>query len=224
MERSAAKSNGRVTVFIQKEIIGYKPDGTIGRFKLMKKLNLGSGQNKKDGFINIDKFAEADPDLLIDLEKTPWEFENSTVDEILLNHVLEHLGRDVDVFFSIIKEIYRVCCDGAAIQINVPHPRHDNFLNDPTHVRIITPELIGLFSKKNCLRWKKTGAANSPLAFYLDVDFEIVKSSVTLDPMYLSAYKAGEISNDEISTAMKRYNNVISEYTMTVKACKPNSI
>ena len=187
----------------------------------MKKLNLGSGQNKKSGFINIDKFGESNPDLIIDLEKTPWEFDNDTVDEILLNHVLEHLGRDVDVFFSIMQEIYRICCDGAVIQINVPHPRHDNYLNDPTHVRIITPELMGLFSKKNCLRWKEIGAANSPLALYLDVDFEIINSSVTLDPRYLSAYEAGKISNDDIKTAMNRYNNVISEYTMTLKALKP---
>ena len=186
----------------------------------MKKLNLGSGQNKKSGFINIDKFGESNPDLIIDLEKTPWEFDNDTVDEILLNHVLEHLGRDVDVFFSIMQEIYRICCDGAVIQINVPHPRHDNYLNDPTHVRIITPELMGLFSKKNCLRWKEIGAANSPLALYLDVDFEIINSSVTLDPRYLSAYEAGKISNDDIKTAMNRYNNVISEYTMTLKALK----
>lgn len=187
----------------------------------MKKLNLGSGQNKKSGFINIDKFGESNPDLIIDLEKTPWEFDNDTVDEILLNHVLEHLGRDVDVFFSIMQEIYRICCDGAVIKINVPHPRHDNYLNDPTHVRIITPELMGLFSKKNCLRWKEIGAANSPLALYLDVDFEIINSSVTLDPRYLSAYEAGKISNEDIKTAMNRYNNVISEYTMTLKTLKP---
>tara|TARA_B100001057_G_scaffold467669_1_gene526035 strand:+ start:420 stop:1001 length:582 start_codon:yes stop_codon:yes gene_type:complete len=190
----------------------------------MRKLNLGSGQNKKAGFINIDKFGESNPDLIIDLEKTPWEFDDDTVDEILLNHVLEHLGRDVDVFFSIIQEIYRICCDEAVIQVNVPHPRHDNYLNDPTHVRIITPELMGLFSKKNCLRWKEIGAANSPLALYLDVDFEIINSSVTLDPRYLSAYEAGEISNEEIKTAMNRYNNVIAEYTMTLKAIKSKSI
>ena len=112
------------------------------------KLNMGCGQNKIDGYLNIDKHIECKPDLQFDLEKFPWPFKNSEVNEVLFNHSLEHIGADTDVFLNIMKELYRVCNADAKIQINVPHPRHDNFINDPTHVRIITPETFALFSKK----------------------------------------------------------------------------
>ena len=51
-------------------------------------------------------------------------------------------GRIRRVFLGMMKELYRICRDGAEIEINVPHPRHDNFIGDPTHVRIITPDTL----------------------------------------------------------------------------------
>ena len=134
-------------------------------------LNLGCGKDLKNGYINADKYGE--PDLQVDLEVFPWPWEDSSVTEIILKHVLEHLGQDTQTYLNIIKEIYRVCRDQATVHIIVPHPRHDDFINDPTHVRAITPESIGLFSKKNNNRWMDSGAANSPLGIYLNVDLEV---------------------------------------------------
>jgi hypothetical protein len=34
--------------------------------------------------------------------------------------------------------MYRVFCDQANIHISVPHPRSDDFLADPLHVRPVT--------------------------------------------------------------------------------------
>jgi SAM-dependent methyltransferase len=182
------------------------------------KLNLGCGVNKKEGYLNIDKYG--DPDRKMDLELTPWEFNDNTIDEIYLNHVLEHLGAEVNVFFKIIQEMYRVCKNDAQILINVPHPRHDDFINDPTHVRIITPELLGLFSKKNCEYWKKNGNANSPLAEYLNVDFEIKSLEITLAPEYLEALQSKKISEKEVTKLLRIQNNVASEYKIILKTVK----
>lgn len=182
------------------------------------KLNLGCGVNKIDGYLNVDKYGS--PDLKLDLEITPWEFKDDSIDEIMLNHVLEHLGARVDVFFSILKEIYRICKNGSLIYINVPHPRHDNFINDPTHVRIITPELLGLFSKKNCAHWKEIRAANSPLADYLDIDFELQSTSITLEKEYLEALQSKKMGNAELELLLKTRNNIASEYRMVVKVIK----
>jgi predicted SAM-dependent methyltransferase len=184
------------------------------------KLNLGCGQNKKAGFVNVDKFPQGKPDLLLDLEVFPWPFQDSEVDEVLLNHTLEHLGKDVQTFFGIMKELYRVCQNGARIEINVPHPRHDTFLNDPTHVRIITPDLLDLFSKKSCLRWQETGAANSPLALYLDVDFEIESSSITVESEYLQRLNSGQLSRQELASMVTLYNNVATEYRIVMRPVK----
>ena len=99
------------------------------------RLNLGCGGKKLAGWINVDKFETAATDLIFDMEVFPWPSPDDSVDEVLMAHVLEHLGAQTSVYLGIIKELYRVCRDGAKIKIAVPHPRHDNFLSDPTHAR-----------------------------------------------------------------------------------------
>ncbi|MDR3299921.1 MAG: hypothetical protein LBU43_07960 [Candidatus Accumulibacter sp.] len=81
------------------------------------KLNLGCGNRKLIGFVNIDCAAACHPDQVVDLEQAPWPWADDSVDEIRLIHVLEHLGQQTDVFLSIIKEMYRICRDGARIEI-----------------------------------------------------------------------------------------------------------
>ena len=93
--------------------------------------------------------------------------------EIAATHVLEHLGQQTDVFLGVIKELHRLLVQGGKIEIKVPHFRGDGFWGDPTHVRPITPTIMGLFSKKNCRMFAERGWPNTPLADYLDVDLEV---------------------------------------------------
>ena len=53
-----------------------------------RKLNLGCGFDKRDGFVNADNFKECEPDVFMDLEQTPWPLENNGYDYVLLKHVL----------------------------------------------------------------------------------------------------------------------------------------
>lgn len=184
------------------------------------KFNMGSGQNKIDGFVNVDKYPDVNPDIIWDLEKTPWPIEDSTAEYILFNHSLEHMGQDPNVFLSIMKEIYRVAVPNSTVQINVPHPRHDHFVGDPTHVRPITPVVLSLFSKKNNAHWKKIGAPNTPLALYTNVDFEVVKIEQFLENMYIDKFNSGQISQDEINVIAAERNNIISEYRFTLSVIK----
>ena len=128
----------------------------------------------------------------------PWPWEDNSVDGVLFNHSLEHLGQNSRVFLGMMKELYRVCRNGAEIEINVPHPRHDNFITDPTHVRIITPGTLQLFDRELNDEWKKIGAANSPLAHYLDVDFKVVRSTSILGDPYSTQFdKWGALRGDD---------------------------
>jgi SAM-dependent methyltransferase len=184
------------------------------------KLNLGCGYGKLDGWLNVDKAAACNPDQVVDLEQTPWPFADNSADEVLLSHVLEHLGAEPEVFFAIIRELYRVCRHGAEVRIHVPHPRHDDFINDPTHVRAITPDLLCLFSKRQNRIWQEAKASNTLLAFYLDVDFEVRRASSVLDPRYADALSRGQMTEAQLGEMARSYNNVIREYAITLEAVK----
>ena len=180
------------------------------------KLNLGCGSDYRTGYVNIDKYG--DPDILLDLEEYPWPWEDNSTTRVILKHVLEHLGKTTEIYFGIIREIYRICTAGARIDIIVPHPRHDTFLDDPTHVRTVTPASLHLSSKSKNKEWQMAGSSNTPLGLYLDVDFEVVDVNWVLDPVRIELLK----DKDEIyiSQAMKRYNNVVVEIQMIQKVVK----
>jgi hypothetical protein len=182
------------------------------------KLNLGCGSQILDGWVNVDKFGS--PDRLFDLETFPWPWADNSVDEVLLSHVLEHLGQSPQVFIAIMRELYRVCHDGATVHIRIPHPRHDNFLTDPTHVRAITAATMEMFSRAANLEWQKTGAPNTPLALYHDVDFELVSNRSELDEPYRSMFREGKISVEELQKLDRTLNNVVLEIDMVLKVRK----
>ena len=182
------------------------------------KLNLGCGQHKKDGFINVDKSGDAD--LIHNLEIFPWPWEDNAVSYVLMHHVLEHLGEKTDVFLHIIKELYRVSMPDATIEVTVPNPRHDYFINDPTHVRPITKEVMDLFSKQKNLEWKENGISNSPLALYLDVDFEVIDHGFVFAKFWAEGHQKKEISDGDLNFAATHYFNVVEEISMLLKVVK----
>ena len=180
------------------------------------KLNLGCGYNRMDGFLNVDRSSVCEPDLVANLEDTPWPWMDDSVELVVFNHSLEHMCAAADQFLALMKELYRVCRADTYIRIRVPHPRHDDFLNDPTHVRVITPDLFGLFSRKNNDVWRAKRGANTPFAHYLGVDFETVQTDVVLDEPYLSLFKTGKLSEEQLRAELRARNNVAREYTITL--------
>lgn len=145
------------------------------------KLNLGSGNDYKEGYVNVDKYSP-NADVKADLEVFPWPWEDNSVGEIVLRHVLEHLGQSTETYLNIWKEMHRVCCPNAKVIIDVPHPNHPDFLGDPTHCRPVTIESLYLLDRgyaDKLIEWKSIG---TPLAAYIDVDFVIIWSNVITDP------------------------------------------
>ena len=136
-------------------------------------------------------------------------------------HVFEHLGADTQTFLSIIQEIYRVSANGAQILITVPHPRSDGYCGDPTHVRPINPAIMSLFSMKMNRDWALKGWANTPLASYLCVDFDLSDYTMNLMPYWLQKRQNGELSDEELNFALNSHFNVINEVSITLTACKP---
>lgn len=185
------------------------------------RLNLGCGQNKLQGFVNVDKMAACKPDQVVDLEAPPWPFADNSAEEVMLSHVLEHLGATADGYFRVMQELYRVCRDGAKVTIVVPHPRHDSFLADPTHVRAITPLGLELFSQARNREWKEKGFANTPLGFYLGVDFQMTAVNMLPDARWRERLKRGQVTSEQLVEAEKSQSNVMEQITIVLQAIKP---
>jgi predicted SAM-dependent methyltransferase len=184
------------------------------------KLNMGCGHNKVAGWTNVDVSPACNPDVVCDLEVLPWPWGEGSVDAVLFYHSLEHLGQDSKVFLGMMKELYRVCRNGAEITINVPHPRHENFISDPTHVRIITPEVLSLFDRKWNDECQRLGGPNTPLGHYLDVDFMVKSSIAVLAEPYASQHSRGELQDETIQSIGRDLNNVFVEYQIVMVARK----
>jgi len=97
---------------------------------MVLRLNLGCGKDYKLGWINLDFNREVKADIYADLTKK-LPFPNNSVDEVLMDNVLEHIKRDK--FFKFLEELYRICKNGAIIHIYVPHYSGMYSLKHPTH-------------------------------------------------------------------------------------------
>lgn len=109
------------------------------------KLQLGCGNDKREGYINVDSSKEVQPDKVWDLEKTPLPFKEDSFEEVLANHVLEHIKN----FVPLMHDLYRICKDGALIKIRTPFYSSWGQFNDPTHVRFFSPFTFTYFEGKN---------------------------------------------------------------------------
>lgn len=179
------------------------------------RLNLGCGHKKlpaSEGWINVDAEISCLPDLCLDIgwgEDWPWN--DGIVDEINASHVMEHLGAD-DFLFAM-REAYRVLKPGGWFTIEVPHPRSDFFIGDPTHKTPITEHVMNLFSRKLCDQWASDGTSNTALAIYLNVDFDLIHNEVILNPKWLDVLMMPDgvtVKNEAyFRHAVETFNNVV---------------
>jgi SAM-dependent methyltransferase len=177
------------------------------------KLNLGCGAHSRpDGYIHVDREREANPDLILDIETSRWPWRDQTVDEVLLNHVMEHIGNVKWVY----QETYRVLKPGGVMQINVPHHCSDHYWGDPTHVRPITIGQLSLLSQKTNRETVAKGWANSPLGLYWGVDFEVEKVSFQFTP-YWEGLRVRGLSSGSLDFAIATFNNVVEQINFTLR-------
>ena len=179
------------------------------------RLNLGCGFAHYHDFTNVDSWEGCEPDVVCYLENEEWPFEDNSAEYVLFDHSLEHMGETTKQFFHVMKELYRVCIDGAVVEINVPHPLSQLYTNDPTHVRPIYPETIGMFSKEINERQIKNGMKNSKLALQTNTDFEITSIQ------YIPDDRMKGLNTEILEKKLLSENNVAAEIHMKLKVLKP---
>lgn len=177
------------------------------------KLNLGSGPRPMPKpWVNIDCAAQCEPDIVHDLENgLPAIIGDGTVTEVRAVHVLEHIHD----LCGLMQGLYHAMKPGSLLHVTVPHPAGDGFWGDPTHVRPITINTLNLFSKAKCAEFKANGWPNTPLADYLDIDFEVGASSFTLMPPWNE--RNFDEGPESIDFAIRYNNNVVDEVSFILR-------
>ena len=123
------------------------------------KINLGCGENKRRGFINVDRSPEVNPDIVADVTVTPWKWAKPA-DLIFADNLFEHIREEL--LLKVMQECHRLLKPGGLLQIIVPLTIEGNYMavfSDPMHVNHnFTLETYDYFDHRH-IRWKKYGRA-----------------------------------------------------------------
>ena len=188
----------------------------------MTKLNLGCGNKKIDGYINIDGSEYCKPDLVLNLENTPYPFKSNTIDEIRLKSVIEHFPLDPNNFFRIIKELYRICTNGAKLFVECPHPNHRWQVVDMTHQKPIHYEGLQMLDQDFCNRLIKMGSTRSPLAIMYEVNFKINSYEIIIDPEAKKHIEnvLGTYDKNKLDSYVHLFNDIVATQRFELQAIK----
>ena len=186
----------------------------------MKRLNLGCGFDKREGWVNADNFPECSPELLFNIESTPWPIQDNEYDYILMKHVLEHVGATFEGFAAVMRELYRVLTPGGIVEIHVPDYRHNTYWSDPTHVRAFTGLTFKMMSKRQNDEWISRKANYTMLAYLMQVDFEVAEALQVYEPAWWQKVESGQITREQLRTLADTQWGVVKELQVKMKATK----
>jgi SAM-dependent methyltransferase len=107
----------------------------------MDRLNLGCGEDIREGYVNVDYINSEGVNRVVNLDKFPYPFKNNSFKEIVMHDIFEHLSDPINV----LEEIFRISKNHAIIKIRVPHFSSGNTWSDLTHKRAFSIFCFGHF-------------------------------------------------------------------------------
>jgi len=102
---------------------------------IAKKINLGCGEDYREGWHNVDIRPEVEPDAVADLDRMPWPLPDDHAKLVLVDNVLEHL----DDQLAAMHELKRITEPGGCLVIRGPHWNSPGQAIDPTHTTPVDP-------------------------------------------------------------------------------------
>lgn len=106
-----------------------------------KILDLGCGKKKYPGAIGVDWSERHNADVIHDLNKFPYPFDDVMFDEIYIDNTLEHL----DDVVRVMEEVHRICKPNGIVKVIVPYFRSVWACIDPTHKHFFTVNSMAYF-------------------------------------------------------------------------------
>ena len=100
---------------------------------MVTRIDLGCGDKKREGFYGIDIYDGPAVDRVMNIEAERLPFEDGSIEYVFSSHMFEHLT----YFPFVLQEIFRVCKDGAVVEVWTPYGKsndafvigHNLFLN-----------------------------------------------------------------------------------------------
>ncbi len=150
-------------------------------------LNLGSGEKKLEGFVNVDINPDVKPDVVADVAEVPWFWAKENQAELILaDNLFEHIREES--LLGVYQECHRTLRPNGLLQIIVPLNVPDNYLavySDPMHVNHnFTMETFDYYDHRHP-RWQNYGRVYGIPAFervkqgrkgrFLRVELRVIK-------------------------------------------------
>lgn len=195
------------------------------------RLDLACGNNKREGFLGVDISPDTQADLIIDLNKYPWEvlrykylddgkrhppnindlindtndvIRDDSVFEIHCSHFIEHVT-DLKAFME---EIYRILIPGGRVTFYAPYYSSIRALQDFTHKRVISEATFLYFNKA----WMD---ANKLQHYDVRCDFAILSTKFLFNAEYKTR------AQDAQEWARKHNINAVDDIEVVLQAIKP---
>jgi len=193
--------------------------------KFMISIDIGCGRKKMAGSVGIDFSPMSDADVVLDLNREKFPFEDNSVDFAFSSHALEHLT--LDGFFNVMSEVYRVLKPEGQFKIVVPYftttinyanPFHNNQICFNEHTfRFFSSdaETDALpkyqYETPSCRQWGLRYSANSELG----IEFRTRKIGFFYFPEYRDLDEKSRFLARSTST------NVVDQIIYTLEPVKP---
>lgn len=156
----------------------------------------------------------------LDLLRFPWPFEDDSVEEVFCSHFVEHIPHwrpwwmdHQDGLLLFMDEVWRICKDGAKVEIIHPYAQSKRAFQDPTHTRFINEITWWYFNRE----WREMQKLDH---YPVVANFAVEGIGNGWYPVAEAGY-GGELRSEAArATASERYWNVITDLAVTLKAIK----
>lgn len=169
------------------------------------RLHLGCGRTILPNWKNIDSVKLPGVDLVADLNAcrtTRLPFEDDSVDEFYMSHVIEHIPDTL----GLMQELHRIAKPGAVITARTPYGSSDDAWEDPTHVRAMFIQSWGYFGQP--FYWNKS--------YDFTADWQAETLSLVVDEQ-----RNKGMGPQEILKRVFAERNVVREMIVTLRCVKP---